>query len=137
MGILRRTPRLENLGPRRTEVGQTLAGPSWLTDAETEAVAYAVEECSELTKAGMKALRHGKRPTDGNTGKSYDNQKDLEEEAGDVLAAIMILQHVGLVSKGAAERRALDKLGALHSLGYMHHIDLGLLASPLAAEIKA
>lgn len=101
-----------------------------LTAAEQEALELLAEECSEVVKAAMKMLRHGKQPTDHSVEPpvAYDNVADLLGEIQDVLASIYICRHVGLVetvgiiNDGALRERLRKKLP------YLHHIDTtGLL----------
>lgn len=95
-----------------------------LTAAEQEALELLAEECSEVVKAAMKMLRHGKRPVDHSVSppRDYDNVAGLLDEVQDVLASIYICRHVGLVETvGIINDRALRER-LRRKLPYLHHI---------------
>lgn len=79
-----------------------------LTPAERERIAIAVEEMGEALQVAGKILRHGWTPT--HEGVAYDNRADLENELGDVMAAIERLMQAKDVSRGHIEARSAMKL---------------------------
>lgn len=102
-----------------------------LTAAEREALALLTEECAEVAQAACKALRHGPVAADhrGLFPTRYDNLELLSRECGDVLAAVLVAQHVGLLPRGAVEAACQHKLRRLQP--YLHHIDLSKLTEEL------
>lgn len=65
-----------------------------LTPKEAELIAYIIEECSEVTKAGTKILRHGKWSYDPTLPEEQRtaNVIDFQNEVLDVLHAIKLIQ---------------------------------------------
>lgn len=97
-----------------------------LTPAELESLAVLIEEAGEALQAAGKMMRHGKQATDLSVDPpvAYDNQADLEEELGQVIAAIIIYQFVFDRSDGLIERattRKLDRIGQR-----LNHIDMAV-----------
>jgi NTP pyrophosphatase (non-canonical NTP hydrolase) len=94
----------------------TYAMYSKLSPAQIERLVWLAEECSEVVKAVMKILRHG-----------YENQANsnkfgLEEEIGDVLAAIDILISESDVSSGNIDLLTQARLTEFRSgKCFMHH----------------
>jgi hypothetical protein len=69
-------------------------------DHEMEALAIFVEEAGEALADLGKMLRHGKIATDtvADLTTYYDNRAALQKEVIDVLVAMLLLEHVGLLS---------------------------------------
>lgn len=68
-------------------------------DHEMEALAILVEEMGEALADVGKMLRHGKTARDGHGQMAvlfYDNKSAVQKELIDVMAAIMLCEHVGL-----------------------------------------
>lgn len=93
-----------------------------LTPAELEVLAVLSEECAEAQQEIGKILRHGldsKNPFDP---KSVTNLEKLRIELGDILAALELLERVGLVSRSELETLKERKLKKLPR--FLHHVDL-------------
>jgi len=93
-----------------------------LTPAELEVIAVLSEECAEVQQEIGKILRHGldsKNPFDP---KSVTNLEKLRIELGDILAALELLERVGLVSRSELETLKERKLKKLPR--FLHHVDL-------------
>lgn len=89
-----------------------------LTPKQVEALALLSEECGELVQVIGKILRHGidsHHPTSG-----IANREELENEAGDVQAAIQIVIDEGIVTFQAVDDMRIDKLQRVQK--YLHHI---------------
>jgi hypothetical protein len=67
-------------------------------DQEDEAACVLVEEMGEVLQALGKIGRFGLYPTDSSAEppRTYDNLTQLKSEQVDVLAAILLMQHMGL-----------------------------------------
>lgn len=81
-----------------------------VTDAERERLAILLEEMGEAQQVIGKILRHGWSPT--HAGKTYDNRGDLQNELGDVQAAVARLCRSGDVSRSSIHSRTEQKLAA-------------------------
>lgn len=66
-----------------------------LTPAETERLAWLIEECGEVIQCGTKILRHGYASFDPSDPSHFGNRKHLEDEIIDLMLAIgcMILNN--------------------------------------------
>jgi hypothetical protein len=102
-----------------------------LTLAQREALSLLAEELGEAVQAACKCLRHGLQARDDSSAgrPRYDNADLLAKECGDVLAAMLVCQKVGLVPEGVAEARCQYKLRRLPP--YLHHVDLTELLGEL------
>lgn len=88
-----------------------------LTKAEGERLALLLEECGEVVQIIGKIMRHGfesHHPAGG-----PPNRELLEDELGDVLAAITILGNAGDITGFQVEQARLNKLGTVER--YLHH----------------
>jgi hypothetical protein len=91
-----------------------------LLPEQVEALALLMEECAEVQQVIGKILRHGlySHHPDGGP----NNRTLLIDECGDMLAALEIVEGVGLVST-AHMRIARD--GKLQRVGrYLHHVTM-------------
>ncbi len=79
-----------------------------------EALALLLEECSEVIQVAGKIIRHGIG--------SWDNAEDLAREVGNVLAAIDIALHVGILDRQAIEDSKMTKLRDVRQ--WLHHVEL-------------
>lgn len=89
-----------------------------LTSKQLEALALLAEECGEVVAIVGKILRHGidsHHPTTG-----IDNREYLENELGDVQAAIQIVIDEKIVTFQAVDDMRIDKLERVQK--YLHHI---------------
>jgi NTP pyrophosphatase (non-canonical NTP hydrolase) len=84
-----------------------------LSKAQIERLAFLMEECGELVKAAAKILRHGYVSV------GYTNRLDVEQEMGDVVAAITLLQMSNDVDVDRIEKRVKEKMISMRP--YMHH----------------
>lgn len=110
-----------------------------LDPTEREAVEWASEESSELVQAAMKLCRHGKDPLDASVDPpvAYDNVAALNKEAADVVATLLVLQHLGLVETDSLrfKRNVLAKLREVRRHGWLHSVELGPVIDRLEAEV--
>ena len=86
-----------------------------LSEAEAERLAILAEECSEVTKAAMKILRHGHRHYHGDE----TNREALERELGDVIHAVRRMEQAGDINPLAIATRAGSKPESIKP--YLHH----------------
>lgn len=87
---------------------------------QLEALALLAEECAEVQQVIGKILRHGLHSHHPDGGPN--NQGLLEDECGDLLAALHIAESVGIVFT-AHMRIARD--GKLQRVGrYLHHVKM-------------
>lgn len=91
-----------------------------LTPAAAEALALLAEECGETLQVIGKTLRHGLYSTHPDGGP--DNRGLLEQEVGDVKAAVEILVRLGILRADNIDAARLAKLARVGR--YLHHIDL-------------
>jgi hypothetical protein len=88
-----------------------------LTPAQAEALALLAEECAEVVQAVTKILRHG---LDSEHPHSGDNNREtLNEEIGDVQAAIEICRAQDVTDSAAILNAKFSKL--LRVGRYLHH----------------
>lgn len=80
------------------------------------------EECGELIQANAKTHAHGLIA--GANGIIYDNRSDMEDEAGDVIAAIKHMAEEGVIDMKKVLARARFKLPVLRKL-YDEEFDEG------------
>lgn len=92
-----------------------------LSDAEIERLALLAEEMGEALHAIGKILRHGYDSVDPTvrTNKQIDNRSMLEQELGDVRAAIVLLCNAEDVSNAMIQNRSVEKLEAVRK--WLHH----------------
>lgn len=93
-----------------------------LSPAESEALANLVEEVGEVLQAIGKIQRHGLFSRNPFKPEDPDNREQLAIECGDVLAAIEVLTHVGILDADELEQRKARKLEKVRN--YLHHIEL-------------
>lgn len=93
-----------------------------MTLAEGEALALLIEECGEAIQVVGKCLRHGVDSYNPFDKDKRPNVVLLEHELGDILAAIDILEHVGVVEPLHVQERRADKLKRIGQ--WLHHISL-------------
>lgn len=97
-----------------------------LTPAEAEALTILAEEASEVVKAAMKILRHGKAPTDHSVKPSvtYDNLAALQGEMLDMVAAGFLCVTEGLLPPMfASPDKVAKRLKHQDDHGYIHHCE--------------
>lgn len=82
-----------------------------LTDAEAEALAWLVEEASEVITAVSKILRfglHSSNPKEEED--AEDNRGALNRELGDMQAALCLCSNLGIISETIIARECLRKI---------------------------
>ncbi len=92
---------------------------SGLTEAEQERLVILVEECSEVSQAACKVLRHGYESVNPKVALSETNREGLQRELGDLLHALCRLTAAGDLDKQVIESRGVQK--AERILPYLHH----------------
>lgn len=93
-----------------------------LTPAETERLAWLIEECSEVVKAGSKILRHGYYSYDPSDPDHKGNRDDLQREVADVLKAIILMTLTEDISPTFLEEALMPMLESESiKVRYMHH----------------
>lgn len=97
---------------------------SWLDinqSAEQERLVLLAEELAEATQAVAKILRHGWESSNPSLpqGKRRTNRQELEQELGDVLAAIRVMQQAGDITPPAVKSACASKL--VRAQAYLHH----------------
>lgn len=88
-----------------------------LSPATAEMLALIAEEAGEIVQAVAKALRHGLDSVHPET--DLDNTTALENEIGDLLAAVQIATSANVLTVHQielAKRRKLERVGR-----YLHH----------------
>lgn len=98
-----------------------------LSPAQAERLALLAEECGECIQAIGKILRHGyesRHPEGDHAGAT--NRQRLEEEIGDVEAAITMMVWAGDIGKEPVLRAARDKWKRVQK--YLHHQARGAAA---------
>jgi NTP pyrophosphatase (non-canonical NTP hydrolase) len=81
-------------------------------DANTQEILLILqEECAEVTQAISKCFRFGLEQI--KPGKSKSNLEHLQEELGDLLCMIQLLQDMDIVTDAALEEARLAKLQKL------------------------
>lgn len=105
-----------------------------LTDAQLEALAILAEECGEVVQRVGKVLRHGlmsRRPSTGEL-----NVKLLQDEIGDICAALDVLTDLGVISEDPVYDRHEWKLRKFRDEPErLHHIQV--LGDECTAVAKA
>lgn len=96
-----------------------------LTPEELEALSLIAEECGEVIHVIGKILRHGLLCAHPDGGP--DNQRLLTVELGDLRAAVVIAQRIGMLNENAICAAGADKLSRVGK--YLHHIQ------PLIAKV--
>lgn len=91
-----------------------------LTPSELEAMALLAEELAEAGQVIGKILRHGFDSCHPSGGR--DNRALLEDELGDVRAAVRILIDLSLLQEHHIEAAADDKRGRVSK--FLHHIEI-------------
>lgn len=81
------------------------------------------EEMGEVLQAEGKMDRFGLFPFDSIEGKQYDNVADFQKECVDVGVALVLLQHVGLLSEHGTELSAMAMEKARKLARRFQHID--------------
>jgi NTP pyrophosphatase (non-canonical NTP hydrolase) len=89
-----------------------------LRPEQLEALALVAEECGEVIQVIGKILRHGLYSCHPNGGR--DNQALLEDELGDLHAALHLAEGVGLFHAAHVRTACADKLQRVER--YLHHI---------------
>ncbi len=89
---------------------------------QVEILALLAEECGEVIQVIGKCLRHGLESHNPLDAGSPSNLELLEQELGDVLAAIDIAKAIKLVSPFRLDGRREDKLQRIGK--WLHYIDL-------------
>jgi len=90
-----------------------------LTDAELERLAILAEELGEAQQCIGKIIRHGYESYNPVVDTGRTNRRDLEQELGDVLFAIMQMTGSRDISRAGIERRADEKAAKIKR--YLHH----------------
>lgn len=91
-----------------------------LTPAQAEALALLAEEAGEIVQAVCKALRHGLYSFNPNDEHETTNRTLIENEIGDLFAAVDILVRLRVVNLAAIE---VARRGKHVRVGrYLHHI---------------
>ena len=92
-----------------------------LTPAEVERLALLLEELGEAQQAIGKILRHGYESCDPTRpyGERQTNRRDLEDEIGDVQAAVLMMTAAGDLNPSEI-RHAIDRK-ARRVKRYLHH----------------
>lgn len=90
-----------------------------LSPAEAERLALLAEECAEVVQAVAKILRHGYDSVDPTTKDSPTNQKMLERECGDVLAAMRMMWERHDIDLTRCHQRADEKAEKVRK--WLHH----------------
>lgn len=93
-----------------------------LTPPELEALSILAEECGETVQRVGKILRHGLDSFQPKT--TVGNVQALEEELGDICAAMELVGLMGIVDIGRIRDRMRWKLERYGSGKYVHHIKL-------------
>lgn len=90
-----------------------------LSDAELERLAILSEELGEAQQCIGKIIRHGYESYNPVVDTGRTNRRDLEQELGDVVFAIMQMAGNRDVSRAAIERRSDEKREKIKR--YLHH----------------
>jgi NTP pyrophosphatase (non-canonical NTP hydrolase) len=100
-----------------------------LTDAERESLAVLAEEMGESLQDIGKMLRHGKLAVDRSVSPpvEYNNLRRLTSELGQVVAAVLIYQHVFRIVPGVLEAETRMKLRRVGQR--LNSIDVGGLTA--------
>lgn len=93
-----------------------------LSPQEAEALAILGEECAEVGQVIGKIQRHGLFSRNPFDPQSLSNLDELKVELGDILAAIRVLQKVGLLNESELPPLRDAKLKKLPR--FLHHIQL-------------
>jgi NTP pyrophosphatase (non-canonical NTP hydrolase) len=92
-----------------------------LSLAQAERLAFAAEEMGEALQAIGKILRHGYESYNPVVDTGMTNRRELEQELGDVYAAIQMLGEANDVSEHAVGQRMIEKKRTVKQ--WMHHQD--------------
>lgn len=90
-----------------------------LTPAEDERLALLAEECAEVVKAVTKIQRHGYESHNPHDLAAGSNRAQLENEIGNVIAAVRLLTTAGDVRATNIAESTADKLATVRQ--YLHH----------------
>jgi len=90
-----------------------------LSPAEAERLALLLEEMGESIQVIGKILRHGYNSCHPDSLSGPDNRNLLEQELGDVYAAITLLSRSGDVDNDEINQYQYDKLERVQQ--YLHH----------------
>lgn len=90
-----------------------------LSDAQTERLAFLLEELGEAQQAIGKILRHGYDSQSPIVGGDTYNRDDLIKELGDVSCAIGMLADAGDIDRSTLLARAIAKKESVKQ--WMHH----------------
>lgn len=90
-----------------------------LPNSEIELLVLLSEECAEVIKAVSKILRHGYESKHPNAPPTQTNRVDLENEIGDVRAAVELLCHSGGVVASNIFKAEDAKMISIAR--YLHH----------------
>lgn len=90
-------------------------------------LSHTAEECSELTKACIKAQRFGLDIYNTKEGKT--NRECIEEEANDILGQIHLMHDLGIINVDISKwQPSVEKLGK-RAEAYQLSLQLGCLSS--------
>lgn len=92
-----------------------------MTNAQVERLHLLIEEASEVIKAATKALRHGYSKRNPMNPSLCDNRYELEEEMGDLRAAMLLLCRAGDVKKKNIHDWAKHKLESYKRGDYLYY----------------
>lgn len=90
-----------------------------LSDGEAERLAWIAEEAAEVVQACMKVLRHGYGSNNPDSEDSADNREALEQELGNLRAAVQLAYIKGDISQHAVDTWASVKAG--QAPRWLHH----------------
>lgn len=96
-----------------------------LSPAETERLAYLIEELAEAQQIACKILRHGYRSHNPDDKEAGNNRRQLEREVGDVMSALGRLYQVDDLSIHNVQRHI--GVARAKSEKWMHHQDTGVM----------
>ena len=92
-----------------------------MNDDTREVMNILSEECAEVIQAVSKINRFGME--NYKPGKSKTNREHLEEELGDLLAMICILEKMGVVSQKSLEKATKAKIDKLKKWSNIQNLE--------------
>lgn len=92
-----------------------------LTPAEAERLALLIEECAEVQQIACKILRHGYDSIHPQDVSETDNRALLQNEIGDFLAVLDLMQADKTRDIHASEIQGAKKAKAKRMIQYLHH----------------
>ena len=90
-----------------------------LSNAETERLAFLIEELGEALQCAGKIIRHGYESYNPVVNTGMTNRRELERELGDITAAITMMVNSRDVSSSGIDIRSKDKLHTVKR--WLHH----------------